>query len=52
MSITMDENLKIRHLMAIIEAMEGTSIPFPTAKKISEVYLELKEFIEREDVVD
>ncbi len=47
----MDENLKIRYLMAVIEAMEGTSIPFPTAKKTSEVYLELKNFLEREDVV-
>jgi len=51
MSITKDENLKIRHLMAVIEVMEGTSIPFPTAKKISEVYSELKEFIERKEVV-
>jgi len=51
MSLTMSENLKIRHLMAVIEAMEGTSIPFPTAKKIGEVYLELKEFLEREEVV-
>jgi hypothetical protein len=52
MSITKDENLKIRHLMAVIEAMEGTSIPFPTARKISEVYLELKEVINVESVVD
>lgn len=52
MSITMDENLKIRHLMAVIEAMEGTSIPFPTARKISEVYLELKILIDTEEVVD
>ena len=52
MSIAKDENLKIRHLMAVIEAMEGTQIPFPTAKKISEVYSELKKFIDSEDVVD
>jgi hypothetical protein len=51
MSITHDENLKIRHLMATIEAMEGTHIPFPTAKKISEVYKELKEFVGNEEVV-
>lgn len=51
MSITKDENLKIRHLMAVIEAMEGTNIPFPTAKKMSEIYLELKEFIESENMV-
>jgi len=51
MSITMDENLKINHLIAILEAMEGINIPFSTAKKMSEVYSELKEFIEREDVV-
>ena len=50
MSITKDENLKIRHLMAVIEAMEGTKIPFPTARKISEVYKELKDFIGREEV--
>jgi hypothetical protein len=52
MSITKDENLKIRHLMAVIEAMEGTCIPFPTARKISEVYKELKEIVGRESVVD
>ena len=52
MSITKEENLKIRHLMAVIEAMEGTPIPFPTARKISEVYRELKEFLKTEEVVD
>ena len=52
MSITKEENLKIRHLIAVIESMEGTNIPFSTAKKISEVYKELKEFVEREVVVD
>ena len=49
MSITKEENQKIRHLMAVIEAMEGTQIPYPTAKKISEVYLELEEFINNEE---
>jgi len=52
MSITKDENLKIRHLMAVIEAMEGVEIPYPTAKKMGEVYCELKEFVGRECVVD
>jgi len=52
MSITMDENLKIRHLMATIEAMDGVPIPFPTARKISEVYKELKEIVGREEVVE
>ena len=52
MSITKDENLKIRHLMSVIEAMEGTQIPMPTAKKIGEVYHELKGFVDRESVVD
>jgi hypothetical protein len=52
MSITKEENLKIRHLIAVIEAMEGTNIPFPTARKMSEIYYELKEFVEREVVVD
>jgi hypothetical protein len=52
MSITRDENLKIRLLMATIEAMEGTKIPFPTARKISEVYKELKMFIKNEVVED
>jgi hypothetical protein len=50
MSITHDENLKIRHLMATIETMEGTRIPFPIAKKISEVYKELKEVVGNEEV--
>ncbi|MFA5247930.1 MAG: hypothetical protein WCX79_00655 [Candidatus Paceibacterota bacterium] len=50
MSITKDENLKIRHLMATIEAMEGTNIPFPTARKIFEVYKELKEIVGNEEV--
>lgn len=52
MSITKDENLKIRHLMAVIEAMDGVLIPFPTGRKMFDVYNELKEFLEREDVVD
>lgn len=52
MPITKEENSKIRHLMAVVEAMEGTSIPFPTARKISEVYRELKEFLNVEEVVD
>lgn len=51
MSITMDENLKIRHLMAVIEAMDGVLIPFPTGRKLGDVYSELKEFLERESVV-
>ena len=50
MSITQDENQKIRHLMAVIEAMEVTQIPYPTARKISYVYKELKEFIGRETI--
>jgi len=50
MSITMNENLKIRHLMAVIEAMEGTRIPFPTANKIFVIYSELKDFLESEEV--
>lgn len=51
MSITMGENLKIRHLMATIEAMDGIMIPFPTARKMSEVYKELKEIVEKEEVI-
>ena len=50
MSITQDENQKIRHLVAVIEAMEGTQIPYPTARKISDVYKELKDFVGREEV--
>lgn len=48
--ITQDENQKIHHLMAVIEAMEGTQIPYPTARKISDVYKELKEFVGRDEV--
>lgn len=51
MSITKEENLKIRHLMAAIEAMEGVNIPGLTADKLSDVYAELKAFIGRETVV-
>ncbi len=51
MSITKTDSLKINHLIAIIEGMEGINIPFPTAKKISEVYKELKEFVGNEEVV-
>jgi hypothetical protein len=51
MSITKEENLKIRYLMAVIEAMDGVSIPFSTGRKMFDVYSELKEFLEREDVV-
>ena len=52
MSITKVDNFKINHLIAILEAMEGIEIPYSTAKKMSKVYLELKEFVEREVVVD
>lgn len=52
MSITKDENLKIRHLMAVIEAMDGVSIPFSTGRKMYDVYVELKGFVGREQVVD
>ena len=52
MSITKVDNFKINHLIAILEAMEGTNIPFPTARKMSEIYYELKEFVEMESVVD
>jgi len=51
MSITMDENLKIRHLMAAIESMEGAKIPYTTGMKLSEVYEELKALLGRETVV-
>ena len=52
MSITKEENLKIRHLMAAIEAMEGVSIPFSTGRKVFNVYEELKGFVGRETVVE
>ena len=48
--ITQEENQKIRNLMAVIEAMEGVNIPYPTARKISDVYKELQEFAGREEV--
>ena len=48
--ITQDENQKIRHLLSVIETMEGTQIPYPTARKISVVYKELKEFVGREKI--
>jgi hypothetical protein len=51
MSITKEENLKIRHLMAAIEAMEGVKIPFTTGRKLFDVYEELKALLERETVV-
>ena len=46
----MDENLKIRHLMATIEAMDGVLIPFPTGIKMFDVYSELKAFLDSESV--
>lgn len=52
MSITKEENQKIRHLMDVIEAMDGVLIPFPTGRKMFEVYSELKGFLESEEVVD
>jgi hypothetical protein len=51
MSITMDENLKIRHLMAAIEAMDGVSIPCSTGDKMADVYEDLKDLLGRETVV-
>lgn len=51
MSITMDENLKIRHLMATIEAMDGVVMPFPTGRKMFDVHEELKEFLKNEEVI-
>jgi len=36
--------------MATIESMDGVLIPFPTGRKIFEVYKELKEFVGREEV--
>jgi hypothetical protein len=52
MSITKEENLKIRHLMAVIEAMDGVKIPFATGRKLFDVYEELKGFVGRETVVE
>lgn len=48
--ITKDENAKIRHLLAAIESMNGVLIPFPTRRKISDVYAELKAFLNQEEV--
>jgi hypothetical protein len=52
MSITTDENLKIRHLMAAIESMEGVNIPASTEIRIVNVYQELKALLGRETVVE
>ena len=52
MSITMDENLKIRHLLAAIESMDGVLIPFSTGRKMFDVHEEMKAFLGREAVVD
>jgi hypothetical protein len=51
MSITKEENLKIRHLMAVIEAMEGVNMPYSLNIKISGVHKELKALLGRETVV-
>jgi hypothetical protein len=50
--ITKEENLKIRHLLAVIEAMDGVLIPFSTGGKMRAVYEELKAFLGRETVVE
>lgn len=49
--ITKEENLKIRHLMAVIEEMDGVSIPCSTGDKMADVYVELKALLGRETVV-
>ena len=49
--ITMDENLKIRHLMAAIEAMEGVNMPYSLNIKISGIHKQLKDLLGRETVV-
>lgn len=51
MSITKEENLKIRHLMAAIESMEGVSMPYSLNIKISGVHKELADILGRETVV-
>jgi hypothetical protein len=52
MSITKDENRKIRHLMAAIESCEGVNIPYNLALNISSVYSGLKHMIETETISD
>lgn len=52
MSITKDENYKIRHLLAAIEACEGVNIPYRLAMSISKDYLSLKNMIDTEIISD
>jgi hypothetical protein len=37
--------------MAAIEAMDGVRIPFPTGRKLFDVYVELRALLGRETVV-
>ena len=51
MSITKEENLKIRRLMAAIEAMDGVNMPYSLNIKIAGVHKELVDLIGRETAV-